>query len=68
MPVVRTTITPGEVRSCSKSEFLDLQRQGLILEVVTETPAPTPAPVVKAVSNTTTAKPADPKSAKVSDQ
>lgn len=68
MPVVRTTITPGEVRSCSKTEFTDLQRQGLILEIVTETPAP--ASPAKAVGNTPvpTAKPSDLKSAKASDQ
>ena len=35
MPDVRTTFQPGEVRRVSQTEFTDLDRQGLILEVVT---------------------------------
>lgn len=36
MPNVRTTIQPGEIISISEIEFTDLNRQGLILEVVSE--------------------------------
>lgn len=76
MPDVRTTFKPEEVRSVSASEFLDLDRQGLILEVVTTPPAPvktetsTKVPV-KTVSSTdkpTPAKPSDTSSAKASDK
>lgn len=34
MPYVRTSFQPGEVRKVDEGEFLDLDRQGLILEVV----------------------------------
>lgn len=34
MPNVRTTVNPGEIISVSETEFTDLDRQGLILEVV----------------------------------
>lgn len=44
MPDVRTTFKPGEIVFISEQEFTDLDRQGLILEVVTEP--------VKPVTNT----------------
>lgn len=42
MPDIRTTIQPGNVINVSESELLDLDRQGLVLEVVT------PAAAIKA--------------------
>lgn len=35
MPDVRTTLQPGNITTVSEQEFTDLDRQGLILEVVT---------------------------------
>lgn len=34
MPHVRTTIQPGEILPISEAELTDLDRQGLILEIV----------------------------------
>lgn len=34
MPKVRTTIKPGEVMAVEDHELVDLDRQGLLLEVV----------------------------------
>lgn len=35
MPDVRTTFQPGIVQTVSEQEYTDLDRQGLVLEVVT---------------------------------
>jgi hypothetical protein len=48
MPDVRTTLQPGNVINVGESEFLDLDRQGLILEVVTGPVVP-PSEVMKTV-------------------
>lgn len=51
MPDVRTTLQPGLVSTISEQEFTDLDRQGLILEVVTEPVEPvTETANVKVVS------------------
>lgn len=61
MPDIRTTIKPGEVQTVSDTEFLDLDRMGLVLEVVstpaTEASTPKPAapkPTPKVVRTSTT--------------
>lgn len=41
MPTVRTTIQPHVELEVSDTEYVDLQRQGLLVEA--PTPAPTPA-------------------------
>lgn len=41
MPTVRTTIQPHVELDVSETEYVDLQRQGLLVE--TPTPASTPA-------------------------
>jgi hypothetical protein len=51
MPDVRTTLQPGSISTVSEQEFTDLDRQGLILEVVTQPVSPvTSTAKVKVVS------------------
>lgn len=53
MPDVRTTLQPGTVITVDEQEFTDLDRHGLILEVVTGPVEPvTDTPKVKVVSTT----------------
>src|SRR3546814_9513318 len=56
VPDIRTTINPGEVKTVSDSEFLDLDRMGLVLEVVTTQSAPafSAKPTPKVIKTTTT--------------
>lgn len=57
MPDVRTTIQPGTITTVSEQEFTDLDRLGLIQEVVTgPVQAVTNTPVVKVVSTTAVKK------------
>lgn len=39
MPDIRTTFQPGTVVTVGDAEYLDLKRQGLVREVVTNKPA-----------------------------
>lgn len=57
MPNVRTTIKPGEIMVITDREFVDLDRQGLILEVVSEAvPVETTATITVTGTSETTAK------------
>ncbi len=56
MPDVRTTFQPGEVVSISEIEFTDLDRQGLILEVVTAAAAPVESTATVKVTGTAETK------------
>lgn len=54
MPDVRLKFQPGNIQKVSEQEFTDLDRQGLVLEVVTpQAPAPVkPHPVPIKVTST----------------
>lgn len=52
MPTVRTTIQPHVDLDVSDAEYVDLQRQGLLVE----TPAPAPTPAAAPAKNPATAK------------
>lgn len=53
MPDVRTTLQPGTITTVSEQEFTDLDRLGLIQEVVTgPVQAVAETPKVKVVSTT----------------
>jgi hypothetical protein len=43
LPTVRTTIQPDVDVEVSDAEYVDLQRQGLLVEAPTATPAAAPA-------------------------
>lgn len=59
MPDVRLKFQPGNVVTVSAQEFTDLDRQGLVLEVVSPASAqPTKTVPVKTVSATAEHKPA----------
>jgi hypothetical protein len=48
MPTVRTTMQPDREFEVGAAEYLDLKRQGLLIEE--EAPAPAPAPVAAPVA------------------
>lgn len=43
MPTVRTTMQPDKEIEVGEADYLDLQRQGLLVQEGTAAPAPTPA-------------------------
>ncbi len=53
MPTVRTTMRPDQPIEVGDVEYLDLKRQGLLLE--DPAPQPAPAPAAPAVVKKTTA-------------
>lgn len=47
MPIVRTTLRPDVEVEVGEADYLDLKRQGLLVEDALTVPAPAPQPTIK---------------------